>query len=515
LILSALFVVALAVRVAVAWQQEWPGYIDATYYTIIARNLVEGRGFTESVLWNYVDRPIALPHPSNAHWMPFTSLVAAPSLWLFGDGYRAAQAPFVLIAAALVPLTYAMSMRLFGRRRWALLSAALMLGGGTYFPHWTSIDAWSIYPLIGTAVLGLGVAATIATTARRALVLALFAGLVVGLGHLTRADGLLLFIPLAVLLLRGPARAALVASAALGWATIMVPWMARNVRVFGRPLLGGHLVWLQDYVDLFAYEKDVGSVPWSAADWVGRLGEGFRSLFMNGVSLAGAMQFVFLPLLLVALWTERRRPIVQACAAFLAGLWLTMSFVFTLPGPRSSFLHSLTAVIPLLFALAPVGLSRVIGWVAARRPHWHPPAAERFFSVVLFAIGSILSAHAYVSTIGWYRTPASYGAIGALLAEREETPATPLVCVDAPACHYWTGRPAIAIPADGDRALCRAASRYGARYLILEDNHPRFLDRLYAEPDGNPRFEHLGTWRDTEGRPVQLLRIVTSSAEAC
>ena len=38
-----------------------------------------------------------------AEGAPVTSIVATPFLWLFGESHRAAQVPFVLAAAALVP----------------------------------------------------------------------------------------------------------------------------------------------------------------------------------------------------------------------------------------------------------------------------------------------------------------------------------------------------------------------------------------------------------------------------
>ena len=511
--LVALFLIALAVRATVAWHQEWPGYIDATYYFLVARNLAEGNGFSENVAWNYVDHPAALPHPSNAYWMPFTSIVAAPFLWLFGESHHAAQVPFVLAAAALVPVTYALSLRFFAQPGWALLSAGSILGGGIFFPHWSSIDAWSIYPLIGTAVLALGVAASKAPPRRRGLIAAI-AGIAVGIGHLTRTDGFLLFVPLFVLL-ACRSHASVFVHALLGYAAVVFPWMLRNVASFGRPLLGAHLVWLQDYADLFAYEKDVGATPWTLADWMSRIGASFGALFWNGVTLTAALQVVFLPCLLVALWTERRRPVVQAVAAYLAILLLEMSFLFPLAGPRGSFLCSLTAVIVVLLVLAPAGLSCIVRWVAARRPRWQPAEAERFFSVVLLLIGWALSANAYVATTWRYRAPTTYREIDAFLRERGEDSRTPVFCVDAPACHYWTGRPALAIPSDGDRALCRAAARFGARHLILEENHARYLDRSYRAPAADPRLEHLGTWTDAKGHAVHLLGIVTRSPEAC
>ncbi len=49
--------------------------------------------------------PAVLPVPSNAHWMPFTSIVAAASMAVFGPTYVAGTIPLVLLSALLVPLT--------------------------------------------------------------------------------------------------------------------------------------------------------------------------------------------------------------------------------------------------------------------------------------------------------------------------------------------------------------------------------------------------------------------------
>jgi hypothetical protein len=435
--------------------------------------------------------------------MPFTSMVAAPFLFVLGDSYRAAQIPFVVLSAALVPLIYRLSLGLFGRLRWALLSAALMAGGGTYFPHWTAVDAWCLYPWVGTAVLWLGAAAAVSPPRRRWL-LAATCGAAVGLGHLTRADGALLFVSLVVLLGRAPRPLADGSATAFGYLAVMGPWLARNISVFGRPLLGSHLIWLQDYADLFAYDKDVGNLPWALHDWLDRFVAGCQSLFFNSVSLAGALQFVFLPCVGVACWTERRRPIVQGGVAYLLVLFAAMSFVFTRPGPRGSFLHSLSAIIVLLYILAPAGLSRIIAWIAERRPNWDAAQAEGFFSITLFAIGSIVSINAYLATISWYVPPTSVAEIEKYLGSRGESPLAPIFCIDAPTYHYWTRRPALVIPTDGEAALMHAAERFSVRYLVLEDNHPRYLSALYEAPDRAAGFERLASWNDAAGHRVEL-----------
>ena len=59
-----LFVAGLLMASAVAWFQTVPGYMDADYYYAGGLRLVQGHGFTETFLWNFLDNPQSLPHPS-------------------------------------------------------------------------------------------------------------------------------------------------------------------------------------------------------------------------------------------------------------------------------------------------------------------------------------------------------------------------------------------------------------------------------------------------------------------
>ena len=149
------FGLALGVRAASAWFESQPGYMDAAYYFDVAASLARGTGLTENFIWNYLSHPTALPQPSNAYWMPLTSFVVAPFLWLGGDSYRAAQVPMVLLSALLVPLTYALSLKLFRRKDWALVSAVLMLASSFYAAFWPAVDSFALYALLGTGVLWL------------------------------------------------------------------------------------------------------------------------------------------------------------------------------------------------------------------------------------------------------------------------------------------------------------------------------------------------------------------------
>ena len=70
-IYTILFFLGLAIASGVASLQELPGYLDSDYYFVGGLQLVEGKGFTEPFLWNYLDDPAGLPHPSHTYWYRF------------------------------------------------------------------------------------------------------------------------------------------------------------------------------------------------------------------------------------------------------------------------------------------------------------------------------------------------------------------------------------------------------------------------------------------------------------
>ena len=192
----AIIVIALLARVAVAAFQAQPAYMDAYYYTVGAQRLAGGFGFTEPYVWNYLDDPATLPHPSHLYWMPLPSILGAASMAIFGITYRAAQAPFVLLSSALPLIAYAIAWRTTSRRRTAWLAALLMIFSGFYLPFWGVPESFTPYAVFGSLALFL---AGIGSSKRTWLV----AGACAGLAHLSRADGLLLLIPLMIATLRG------------------------------------------------------------------------------------------------------------------------------------------------------------------------------------------------------------------------------------------------------------------------------------------------------------------------
>src|SRR5512140_3694282 len=104
--LIALFILGLLFNICVAWLQHAPGYMDADYYYDGGLRLVQGQGFTETYLWNYLDNPQSLPHPSNGYWFPLASMIAAVGMFITGQQtFWAARLGFILIVAMVSPIS--------------------------------------------------------------------------------------------------------------------------------------------------------------------------------------------------------------------------------------------------------------------------------------------------------------------------------------------------------------------------------------------------------------------------
>ena len=149
-----LTLLGLAVATVVAALQPSPGYMDADYYYAGGLQLASGHGFTEPYLWNYLDNPIGLPHPSNAYWMPFASLLAAAGAVLFGSAsWITARAGFLLVAALIPPVTAALAWSYSSRRDLAITSGLLAVFPAFYLPFLPVTDTFGLYMLFGGSFL--------------------------------------------------------------------------------------------------------------------------------------------------------------------------------------------------------------------------------------------------------------------------------------------------------------------------------------------------------------------------
>jgi hypothetical protein len=175
-----------------------------------------------------------------------------------------------------------------------------------------------------------------------------------------------------------------------------------------------------------------------------------------------------------------------------------MSFVFPFAGARGGFFHSAAALQPMLWAAVPVGLDAFLRF-GNRKRGWDTAQARRFFQPSLVILALLISGLALQRrVIGndwqapiWDQPAQQQAASMSLLREADAQDGEIVMVNNPPGYTLAGGGPAIVIP-DGDvSTLLAAGRRFGARYVILEVNHPPGLDELYAHPGNITGLRHL------------------------
>jgi hypothetical protein len=518
-----LFLLGLAAVALVAVFQQVPGYMDADYYYAGGLQLASGQGLSEPFLWNYLDDPAGVPHPSHAYWMPLASFIAAVGMRLSGlFSFSGARLGFLLVAACLPPLVAVLAHHLTSRHDHAWQAGLFAAFPAFYLAYLGTTDNFGVYMLLG----GFWFLVLVSRPRISALFQPVLLGLLSGLMHLARADGLLwLFVSfLAVLYVdpwlgsqessrsRREARTLAGLSFRLGlvlagYLLVMAPWFLRNLTVFGTPLspAGGKVLWLTRFDELYAYPASILTPDrWWASGLGPILADRWKAVGQNLLSAFAVQGSIFLaPLILLGGWRLRRDRRIQ-----LGGLaWLltlfSMTAIFPHQGWRGGFFHSGAALQPLLWALAPVGLDVFIEW-GARRRGWQSQQARAVFGTGLVSlslllatlvvygrvIGKDFSAPAWASSSTTYRQyEATLRASGAVAGD--------IVAVNNPAGYFSAaGRPAIAIPDGEVSVLQSAALRYGARWVVLEKNHPQGLSGLYQQPADLPGLRYVASQKE-------------------
>lgn len=511
----ALFLLGLLVVGLTAALAAGPGYMDSEYYTAIATQLAEGAGLTEPFLWNYLDDPAGIPHPSHLYWMPLPSLLAAGGMVLFGGGWRAAQLPFVVLGALLPLLTAAVALRLTREARLAWRAGLLALVPGFFLPYLGTVDSFALYACVGTAILWLLAGRDLT---RRVVFIA---GLAIAAAHLTRADGILFFVPAcAAVLCQKKDRLRLAALLVGGYMAGMAPWWLRNLLTLGVLMPDtSHAFWLTSYDDLFAYPAGVVNMQaWLESGWEAILRTRWDAFVINGQRVLAEIGMVFLlPFMLLGAWRLRAERMVRLGALYFAALFFLMTIVFPFAGANGGMFHSGAALLPLMLALTPVGIRSAVQWASSRRG-WKPDEPEMVFSIAALCLLAALTLWVSAQRLGWDPPGGRWQQGTDIYRQVDERMRLDglgegiLAVNNPPGFYLESGRPAVVIPNGGPAVLEQVVDRYGAAWVLLEYNHPAALDALYQEPDSLKWLEVALTLEDSAGRPAYLLRVLHEEA---
>ncbi len=511
--LLALFLLSLAVRLATAALIPRPGYMDTAYYAAGAVWLARGGGLTEPFIWNYLDSPAGLPHSGFLYWMPLPSLLAAPSAIFFPGSFFALQVPFALFSALLPPVAFALAWEITGRRRTAWVAGLLVLFSGFFFPYWPLPETFAPFALFGSLALWL------AGRWRRGnndWLLVAGCSLLVGLAHLTRADGILLLPIVALAPLMSSQRHSMqhgirnteyvfrIACCVFGYLLVMVPWFIRNLILVGAPLspAGAKTLWLTTYDDLFCYGCDLSPSSYLAWGWPNILHSKLWALGLNLERFLAEDCLIFLcPFVLIGLYRLRRHPAISLPCIYLLLAYLLHSLAFTFPGPRGGVFHASAAALPALMAAGAEGLEAAVGW-AGRRRRWNLRQARGVFSAAAVGLAVALSLYIAAGKLpDWREADQAYQEIGRWMAGHGAQDARVMVA-NPPAFWYHTGLPAVVVPNGDVETALAAADRYGVGYCVLDRNRPAPLAELYAGTTTHPRLRPLAEWGEEEERVV-------------
>lgn len=511
LTLAALVILSLAVVF-----QSVPGYMDAEYYFAGGRQLAAGKGFSEPFLWNYLDLPAGIPHPSHTYWMPMASILAYLGMLLgSAESFLAARWPFVLLAALIPGLTYRLSYCLGAKPEIARLAGWLAVFPGFYLVFTTLTETFALYMLGGTLFFLVVSLEDGEWRTRKSWLRYGLLGLLAGWMHACRADGVLWLglaglIGLVESVHNARAKKILWGQALLaflligtGYLLLMGAWYARNLSLTGTLFSAGgsRTLWLTNYDQTYTFRsEELTFQNWLAAGLGAALKARWEALILNLKNMLAVQGEVFLlPFMLIGAWKTRRNAVVRWGALGWLLTLFVMTVVFPYSGGRGGFLHSGAAFQPLGWACAAVGFEAAISKGVEKRG-WRPRTAWRVLSggavvmVAALTLGTFWARVIQPEPGGpiWSVSDRAYRLAGEVL-DKMGIPDSAVVMVNNPPGFYLaTGRSAIVIPDGGEDELLAAARRYGAEILILDGNNPK-LDALYERATGNANFRYLDT----------------------
>jgi len=496
--------VGLIVPAIVASYQHLPGYMDADYYFAGGLQLFDGKGFTEPYLWNYLDDPAGLPHPSHTYWMPLASIVSALGMWITGQRtYYAGRLAFILLSACVPLLTAALAYNITRQSRLALVSGFLSIFSLFYAPFMPAPDNYVIFMILGALYF------LISVRPRPWLWL----GIISGLLTLARSDGLLWLALTGLFIFMKQERksddtnssyffSSIIPAGLMvlgGYLLIMGGWHIRNLTLFGSPMApgGGRLIWMQDYFETFIYPASkLSQASFLQAGWdvalKNRIQAFGSNIFISALISQGGIFYA--PFIVIGLIHLRRDLRTRLAIIGWLILFAVMTVVFPFAGSRGSFFHAGAAFQPYWWVAAPIGLDVIVEKARARGRL--DKNAYLAFSSIMVLLAIILTTYlVYIRVVvnKWSKDDGNYASVEKMLIENGGRLGEIVIVRNPPGYYIASERPAIVLPYGDESDLLAVAKRYHALYLVLEyQGVYDDIKAIYDSPQQNPMFDYLG-----------------------
>lgn len=493
--LALLLLVGWLARVALALLAEHPGLFDSNHYYLLARNLVEGRGFVIDYIWQYHQQPADVTHPID-YWMPLAALYPALSMKLFGSSLFAALLPSTIIGTSLslLALGIARAARLAPAAQ--LMAAGLVLFIPEFMLGSVRTDTPISYALwVGLALL------CFAEGMRQRPPLLVGTGVFTGLAWLTRIDGILLLPTLVIGMgvwgrFGGqPLRWRWIGLMFLATAVVMAPWLWRNVQVLGSvfPSDFRRTIFITHFNEQYAYlGGEISLNHYLAWGWRNILGNiAFHAL--SNIKQAYTRMDIALPVLAVlglgGLIQRRERSKLLLLATPLV-FWVVLYLFYTVLAPfhsmGGSYKKSQLALIPWLTLPAAWALET---YVRPRRAAYVMAA----IIVAFMALNGVEFVRQEMKVMRSYIGP--YQELRDTLTELGDANGDGRITVmgeDPWILHTYSYFYSLITPFDDRDTILEAARRYRADFLILPTDRWA-LDALSSGEETDPRLPIIVT----------------------
>lgn len=477
---------ALALRVGLATQIDFPGVADPNHYYNLAVRLIEGHGFTIDYIWQYSANPASIVHPEE-HWMPLAAALAALPMALFGVSVHAAISPFILIGSILPIFAFIGARRLRLSDEGALFAAA----AAAVFPELVlnSLRTDTTIPF------ALFTSAALLLSARLTLWRAFGVGALAGLAYLTRSDGTLIIAAFAWhVIFNGefslswrPMR--FIPAAIIAFVIVILPWLMRNLEAFGAfTSPETRIMWyFTHHDDHYAYGRTFSLETLLAAQTPAEIvGKRLFEMAAGGVMMLRAFGDALAVAVIggLALILARRDGshwrMIASVLYFVIIIFIAYTALLPYKAQAGSLKKAFLGAVPLLIPLAALALDWVIEDRRIRR------GAMALILIVL-AINAVQLVRADAAASAAYLAQVERAAAVARTLPDTNGDGDLILMTQDPFIIRYVGFRSIMYPYEDRDTIHAAALRYGVDYLLMPANRPS-LNALYDGEDADPRF---------------------------
>ena len=510
-----LFILEVIIVFLATTFQKTSGYMDADYYYANAVNIANGNGFNELFVWNYLDNPKGIPHPSFTYWMPLPSLISSTALFLSDNlSFPVSRIPYFLLSGFIPILAAHITLRISGDRKSAWIAALFSIFSGFYLIYIGLPETFLLYLLLGALFFEVGMTLfeKLNRFTLKYLLFCAILGSIAGLLVLTRADGLLWAMAgfgLLIFAIRGWGKenrfwhgAWGILCFIVGYVLVTAAWYYRNFLVFGSWMAPGGIntIWLTDYNQTFIYPSSLLTFShWTMVGVLTHAEDFISALWLNIKTLFIVQGEIFLiPFMVIAFLKYRNLRILKYFSFIFLFQFTVSTFIFPYSGSRGGYFHSGSAFQIVLWALAGIGFWSFLEWGVQKRNWKLIRSAKMFvpaiFFLVIFFTGTVYCQRVIGGELAnpvWNQEHEQYQSIETELINSGFSKNQMILIGNPPGYYVTTGRSAFAIP-DGDlTTLIEVAKKYKIEILVIDQNHPQGLNSFYSQEKSQGGFTYL------------------------